>query len=240
LEKRFSHGLQFQASYTFGKSIDMASTFENLIDPVNPRRDRALSLFDARNRFVFSYYWEFPVPKYDGFKGKALNGWAVSGITTFQSGFPIRITSQDDTELQSSFDFETPGEPNLVAPFKKLNPRGPGNLGFDPNSFNSSTCDPTIPGDCSANPGAVTLGTIGNAPRTICCGPGINNWEIGFQKVIPLSERTRMEFRGELFNAFNHAQFFQPDGNTTDGTDFGRVKRARDPRLVQFALKLYF
>jgi hypothetical protein len=197
-------------------------------------------LFDARNRFVFSYYWEFPVPKYDGFKGKALNGWAVSGITTFQSGFPIRITSQDDTELQSSFDFETPGEPNLVAPFKKLNPRGPGNLGFDPNSFNSSTCDPTIPGDCSANPGAVTLGTIGNAPRTICCGPGINNWEIGFQKVIPLSERTRMEFRGELFNAFNHAQFFQPDGNTTDGTDFGRVKRARDPRLVQFALKLYF
>ena len=240
LEKRFSHGLQFQASYTFGKSIDMASTFENLIDPVNPRRDRALSLFDARNRFVFSYYWEFPVPKYEGFKGKALNGWAVSGITTFQSGFPIRITSQDDTELQSSFDFETPGEPNLVAPFKKLNPRGPGNLGFDPSSFNSSTCDPTIPGDCAANPGAVALGTIGNAPRTICCGPGINNWEIGFQKVTPLSERTRMEFRGELFNAFNHAQFFQPDGNTTDGTDFGRVKRARDPRLVQFALKLYF
>lgn len=240
LEKHFSHGLQFQASYTFGKSIDMASTFENLIDPVNPRRDRALSLFDARNRFVFSYYWEFPVPKYEGFKGKALNGWAVSGITSFQSGFPIRITSQDDTELQSSFDFETPGEPNLVAPFKKLNPRGAGNLGFDPNSFNSSTCDPTIPGDCAANPGAVTLGTIGNAPRTICCGPGINNWEIGFQKVTPLSERTRMEFRGELFNAFNHAQFFQPDGNTTDGTDFGRVKRARDPRLVQFALKLYF
>ncbi len=240
LEKRFSHGLQFQASYTFGKSIDMASTFENLIDPVNPSRDRALSLFDARQRFVFSYYWELPVPKYEGFKGKALNGWAVSGITTFQSGFPIRITSQDDTELQSSFDFETPGEPNLVAPFKRLNPRGPGNLGFDPNSFSSATCDPTIPGDCAANPGAVPLGTIGNAPRTICCGPGINNWEIGFQKVTPLSERTRLEFRGELFNAFNHAQFFQPDGNTTDGSDFGRVKRARDPRLVQFALKLFF
>lgn len=240
LEKRFSHGLQFQASYTFGKSIDMASTFENLIDPVNPRRDRALSLFDARHRFVFSYYWEFPVPKYEGLRGKMLNGWAVSGITTFQSGFPIRITSQDDTELQSSFDFETPGEPNLVAPFKRLDPRGPGNQGFDPNSFNSTPCDPTIPGDCASNPGAVPFGTIGNAPRTICCGPGINNWEIGFQKVTPLSERTRLEFRGEFFNAFNHAQFFQPDGNTTDGSDFGRVKRARDPRLVQFALKLYF
>jgi len=51
---------------------------------------------------------------------------------------------------------------------------------------------------------------------------------------------TQLEFRGELFNAFNHAQFFQPDGNFTDGSDFGRVKRARDPRLVQFALKLSF
>jgi len=244
LEKRFSHGLQFQASYTFGKSIDMASTFENLIDPVNPRRDRALSLFDARHRFVFSYYWELPVPQYEGFKGKALNGWAVSGITTFQSGFPIRITSQDDTELQSSFDFETPGEPNLLAPFKKLNPRGSGNLGFDPSSFSTGCIDPADTSNlqvlCSNDPGGVVLGTIGNAPRTICCGPGINNWEIGFQKVTPLSERTRLEFRGELFNAFNHAQFFQPDGNTTDGADFGRVKRARDPRLVQFALKFYF
>jgi len=59
-------------------------------------------------------------------------------------------------------------------------------------------------------------------------------------KITPLSERFKLEFRGELFNAFNHAQFFQPDGNFTDGSDFGRVKRARDPRLIQFALKLSF
>src|SRR6266849_538313 len=111
VEKRFSHGLQFQASYTLGKSLDFASTFESLVDPVNPKRNRSLSLFDSRHRFVFSYYWELPVPKYDGFKGKALNGWSISGITTFQTGFPIRITSQDDVELQGSFDFETPGQP---------------------------------------------------------------------------------------------------------------------------------
>jgi hypothetical protein len=244
LEKRFSHGLQFEAAYTYGKSIDEASTFENLVDPVNPKRNRSLSLFDARHRFVFSYYWELPIPKYEGFKGKALNGWAVSGITTFQAGFPVRITEQDDIELQSSFDFETPGQPNVVAPFKSISPKKtvcafgtgptagtgvdcqPINAGFDPNnSFTEATVLP---------------GTIGNAPRTVCCGPGINNWEIGFQKVTQLDERFRMEFRGELFNVFNHSQFFQPDGNTTDGTDFGRIKRARDPRLVQLALKLYF
>ena len=245
LEKRFSHGLQFATAYTFGKSLDFASTFENLVDPVNPKRNRSLSLFDARHRFVFSYYWELPVPKYQGMAGKLLNGWAVSGITTFQSGFPIRITEQDDIELQGSFDFETPGQPNVVAPFRSIDPRratcafgtGPGagpnaapcqpiNAGFDPNnSFTEATVPP---------------GTIGNAPRTVCCGPGINNWEFGFLKSTPISDRFRLEFRGELFNAFNHAQFFQPDGNTTNGSDFGRVKRARDPRLVQFALKLSF
>jgi hypothetical protein len=225
LEKRFSHGLQFEAAYTFGKSIDNSSTFESLIDPVNPNRTRSLSLYDARHRFVFSYYWELPVPKYDGFTGKALNGWALSGITTFQAGFPIRITEQDDIELQSSFDFETPGQPNIAAPFQKLNPRGPGNLGFNPSAFTEDTVPP---------------GTIGNAPRTVCCGPGINNWEIAFLKMTPIGERFKLEFRGELFNAFNHAQFFQPDGNFTDGGDFGRVKRARDPRLIQFALKLSF
>jgi len=239
LEKRFSHGLQFQASYTFGKSIDMASTFENLVDPFNPISDRSLSLFDSRHRFVFSYYWDLPIPKYDGFAGKVFNGWSLSGITTFQTGFPIRITDQDDNELQTSFDFETPGRPNLIAPFKTLNPRGPGNLGFDPNSFDSCASNSSDPA-CVGDPNAVQIGTIGNAPRTICCGPGINNWEIGFLKNTPIGERLRLQFRTEIFNVFNHAQFFQPDGNTTDGSDFGRVKRARDPRVVQLALKLYF
>jgi hypothetical protein len=223
LEKRFSNGLQFTAAYTFGKSLDNASTFENLVDPVNPRRNRSRSLYDATQRFVFSYYWELPVPKYEGFKGKVLSGWAVSGITTFQSGFPIRITEQDDIELQSSFDFETPGQPNVGAPFHKLDPRGPGNLGFNPDAFTEDTVAP---------------GTIGNAPRTVCCGPGINNWEFGFLKSTPIGERYRVDFRGEFFNAFNHAQFFQPEGII--GADFGRVRRARDPRLVQFALKFYF
>jgi hypothetical protein len=59
-------------------------------------------------------------------------------------------------------------------------------------------------------------------------------------KATPIGERLRMEFRGQIFNVFNHTQFFQPDGDITDGTDFGRVKRARDPRLIQFALKLSF
>ena len=259
LEKRFSHGVQFTAAYTFGKSLDYASTFESLVNPFNPRIGRAPSLFDARHRFVFSYYWDLPVPKYQGFAGKALNGWSLSGTTTVQSGFPIRITDQDDNELYSSFDFETSGQPNLIAPFKKIDPRnatcaaGTGSdpstctlihAGFDPNSFSPGCIDPADTNNdqvlCSNDPGGVELGTIGNAPRTICCGPGAFQTDIGIFKNTNIGERYRLQFRAEMFNVFNHTQFFQPDGNVTDGTDFGRVKKAREPRLVQFALKLYF
>ena len=244
MEKRFSHGLQFTGAYTFGKSLDYASTFESLVNPFDPRIGRSPSLFDARHRFVFSYYWELPIRKYDGFAGKVLNGWSLSGTTIVQSGFPIRITEQDDNELYSSFDFETSGQPNLIAPFKKLDPRGAGNLGFDPSSFSTGCIDPADTTNsqvlCSNDPGGVVLGTIGNAPRTICCGPGEFQTDIGILKNTNIGERFRVQFRGEIYNIFNHTQFFQPDGNTTDGSDFGRVKRTRDPRLMQLALKFYF
>src|SRR5437763_1978279 len=110
-DKRFSHGLQLSAAYTFSKSFDQASSFEGILNPIDPRRSRALSLFDARHRIVMSYYWELPFHKYSGAAGKIINGWALSGVTTFQTGFPIRITSLADNELMYSFDFELPGEP---------------------------------------------------------------------------------------------------------------------------------
>ncbi|MBZ5516540.1 MAG: carboxypeptidase regulatory-like domain-containing protein [Acidobacteriia bacterium] len=223
MEKRFSHGLQFQLSYTWGKSFDQASSFENILNPLDYRRSYSLSLFDARNRLVYSYYWELPFRARRGIAGKLTNGWALSGIASFQSGFPIRITSSDDLELMNSFDFELPGEPDLVRRFFRLNPRGFGNLGFDPSSF--------VP---------QALGTIGSSPRSVCCGPGINNFDVGLQKRTALSERTSLEFRAEFFNIVNHAQFLAPDGNISDGADFGRVKRARDPRLIQFGLRFAF
>jgi len=251
-EKRFSHGLQFQASYTFSKSLDNASSFESALNPLNFNATYGLSNYDARHRFVFNYVWDLPVPQMDGFKGKLLNGWQVSGILTFQSGFPVRITSQDDIELlDTTFDFEEPGQPNFSpgAKFKTVNPRntvcaaGTGPLAqaldptagacqpvtgftFDPNIFTNST---------------VPLGTIGNAPRSICCGPGINNWDMSFTKGTMLGERLQMEFRGDIFNVWNHAQFYSVDGNISNiGATFGQVLHVRDPRLVQFALKFHF
>jgi outer membrane receptor protein involved in Fe transport len=245
LEKRFSNGLQLQAAYTLSKSIDLASSFEDILNPFDVRRSRALSLFDTRHRFVLSYYYELPIPKYSGVTGKLANGWAVSGITQFQAGFPIHLVSDDDNELTSSIDFSSAGVPDQLAPFHKLDPRkNPNNYGFDPNSFTSNASDDTQP-LCSS--GATfncfqpsLFGRYGTAPRTICCGPGLNNWDLSVQKSTQLTEKTRMEFRWDIFNLANHTRFFNPDGNVTDGTDFGRVKRAGDPRLMQVALKLYF
>ncbi|PYU80221.1 MAG: hypothetical protein DMG50_21110 [Acidobacteria bacterium] len=230
LEKRMSHGLQFELAYTFSKSIDNASSFESILRPICDRCNRALSLFDARHRFVLSYLWSLPVPEYQGAKGKVLNGWQVSGITTLQTGFPIRLESSNDSELENSFDFELPGKPDLIAPFRTFDPRTHGGLYFDPNSF-------ALPvQDFNSTP----LQLLGNAPRTICCGPGISNFDFSVQKVTRMGEKMHLEFRAEFFNIFNHTQFLNPDGSITDGADFGRVKRTREPRQVQFALKLFF
>jgi hypothetical protein len=250
LDKRFGHGLQFTAAYTFSKSFDEASSFEGILNPIDPRASRSLSGFDARHRIVFSYYWELPFRKFSGVTGKILNDWALSGITTFQTGFPIRITSLADNELMYSFDFELPGEPLQLAPFHANNPHHTGcayetgptdptgsgtpcqlvnNQYFDPNTFTEdATAFPQI------------LGTIPPTKRTICCGPHISSTDFAILKTIKIDESKRVDFRAEFFNLFNHSQFFNPDGNSSDGSQFGQITQARDPRLMQFALKFFF
>jgi len=226
-QKNFNKGLQFQASYTLSKTMDNASSFESALNPLNFDATYGLSAYDARNRFVFNYVWDLPVPNFDGFKGKLLDGWELSGILTFQSGFPIRITSQDDIEELDSTDlFEFPGEPNLTAPFHTQNIRQNNGFVFNPDLFTNATVAP---------------GTIGNAPRSICCGPGINNWDMSFNKQTKIGERWLMEFRGDVFNIWNHAQFYSVDGDVSNtGSTFGQVQHVHDPRLVQFSLKFKF
>ena len=97
------------------------------------------------------------------------------------------------------------------------------NLYFDPSAFATAA-----------------IGTLGTAKRTICCGPGVQQWDMSFLKDTRLGEKVNMQFRAEFFNIFNTVQFLNPDGNISDGSDFGRIKRARAPRSIQFALKFSF
>ena len=113
VEKRFSHGLQLQAAYTWSKSLDWASSFEESLNPYDFKASRALSVFNAAQRFVINYYWEIPTGKHKGLLGKVVDNWSISGITQFQSGFPIRLQTQDDTELINSLFFIGTGAPQL-------------------------------------------------------------------------------------------------------------------------------
>jgi hypothetical protein len=246
IERRLSKGLQFEIAYTYSKSIDDASSFENALKPIcngvlnTFGCNRALSLFDARQRLVLSYLWELPVPKYDGAKGRLLDDWAVSGITSFQSGFPIVMRSTNDFELENDTSgFEAPGRPVQVAPKQFSNPR----TGYYFCGPNTSSC-------FLQN---APLGSLGGS-RVLCCGPGINNFDLSVQKLLSVGEGKHFEFRAEFFNVFNHAQFLNPDGNISDANidpntglvstqppgDFGKLKHTRDPREIQFALKFAF
>src|SRR5271165_6352348 len=230
LEKRFSHGLQFQAAYTWSKSLDWASSFEETLNPFDFKKSRALSLFNSKHRFVVNYVWDVPVPKYQGIAGRILDDWQVSGITQFQSGFPIRLQTQNDNELIGSLFFFGTAAPQLNGPLHLQNPKTPVTLPngqivhyyLDPNQFS----DPAV-------------GTFSTTPRSICCGPGENQWDVTLVKKIVFTEARYVEFRTDIFNLFNKTQFVNPDGNFSNST-FGQVQEVREPRLVQFALKFYF
>jgi hypothetical protein len=225
LQKRFSHGLQFQAAYTLSKSLDDGSTFEETLNPFNYRASRGLSLFNSKQRFVVSYDWELPVRKYQGFAGKVLDDWEISGITQFQSGFPIRLNTEDDNELINSLFFLGTEAPSLNGPLQIENPKKNGGFYLNYNQFS----DPPL--------GQFNNGT----QRTLCCGPGLMDWDFSVHKKIDLTETKYFQFRAEIFNVFNRTNFSNPDGGYSDGpTEFGKITTAGDPRLLQFALKFFF
>ena len=224
LERR-GKSLQFLASYTWSQSRDNASGFENLLNPFCFKCDRELSGFDIRNRFVFSYTYDLPFDRLassGGWKRKLLSGWQIGGITTFQSGVPVRLTDLgSDNSLTGGFDFEPVDRPSLIGKIRTMNPRNPANLYFDPSAF---TLEP--------------LGQIGNIPHDLFAGPGVNNWDFSLLKRTSIKENYTWEFRAEFFNIFNHAQFLNPDGDIAG--NFGKVTSARDPRFIQFATKISF
>jgi hypothetical protein len=251
-DKRFSHGLQFLAAYTRSHSLDDGSGFENTafngggfggfgnvrsIDPFNQKlRDYGNSIFDARNRFVISYVYQIPSMRHFHslrfLPSKATDGWQMSGITTFQSGFPLDVVDSSLPSLTDSFFqfYCTIGVacwdvPNVTGPVHYENPRTSAtNLWFDPSAF-----------------APAALGTQGNAGRNILRGPGINNFDFAMMKDTPLTENTRLELRFEFFNFLNHTQF-DPNGISTDinSATFGQELSARAPRLIQLAGKFYF
>jgi hypothetical protein len=242
LNKSTSHGLTLGASYTYGHALDNVPdlTTGQGIDPFNFNRFYGDSIYDARQRLVIHYVYDLPSIR--NFKGlrhlpkQLTDGWELGGITTFQTGFPVRI-SDSPLGFFGTTSLTCPGYisfyscwdvPNIVGPVREVNPRAQfgsntGSYWFDPSSFAHAA-----------------LGTMGDAGRSVLHGPGINNWDLQLSKSIQFTEHYSLVLRCELFNAFNHAQFSNPDGNLADST-FGQITSTRSgPRIAQLAAKFYF
>jgi len=221
----------FLVAYTYEKSIDNGSTSFDATNPFNPRASRALSVFDVPQDLTVSYTVQLPFDKLTGGAAKRLTGgWALSGIAIFAKGEPVQISEpSDDLSLSGTFadTIDEPSYANNGSPlFVNRNPRNQGGQPyFDPNYF-------------VAEP----LGQVGNVMRRFFIGPGINNFDMALLKDTQITESTQLQFRAEAFNIFNHAQFNNPSGNfdNSGAGGFGYVTSARDPRIMQLALKLLF
>jgi hypothetical protein len=219
------------AGYTYGKSIDQSSNLGDQVDPINPRLSRSLSSFDMRHNLVVSYTAHLQMARLLQVSKRLANGWDLSGITRFSTGFPVTLTNFGDTSLWGT---QSNGINNLPVdePSYQI---GSLHLNRNPRSgkpyFNTALF--SMP----------SLGDPGNARRRFFSGPGIDNYDMSLQKSLSLSESRSIVLRVEGFNVFNHAQFYGPqaiNGNITDIQEFGSVVSAAAPRLLQLAAKLVF
>lgn len=254
--KRLSQGLQFNASYTFSKSIDYNSLNSQGVvvqNGYNIQGDRGLSDYDARHRFVVNAIYELP------FKGNRLiEGWQISGITQWQSGNPLNILAGNPLAIAgttigganiASFTGVASIRPDLVGTAQKV--------GRVDQWFSNSVCDPRAPGGCAAGSVfALPVALVGNASvfhfgslgRNTIIGPGFSNTDFSVLKNTRITEGLRAQFRAEIFDIFNHANFGQPGRVAQVGsTSFGVITNTRfatgdsgSSRQIQLALKLIF
>jgi hypothetical protein len=224
IQKRLSHGFYFLTSYTLSKNIsDGDSNFSNgtpgvallgqAQDARNRRAERSLSDTDQLHRMVTSFGWDLPWMKNHRYAG----GWQLSGIVTLSSGNPFDVFFQPST-----LNTGTTQRPDRIADGRIGN--WTINRYFDTSAF--------------VSPAAFTFG---NSGRNILRGPGVNTWDFSAIKNFNFTDRYRLQWRTDLFNAFNHAQF-NPPGNTIGTPQAGRINSTRfsTNRQIQFVLKFFF
>jgi hypothetical protein len=238
--KNLGHGLQFNATYNWSKSMDLNSlgsqgvyTFQ---DSYNPASNYGLSDFDTRNRIAANAIYELP------FKGnRFVEGFQLSGIVQWQSGNPMNIINSGVAATVNGLTGTTGTvRPNLVGPIVTSKTRlTNGNVGW----ISSTLCPGVVQvGACSF----VNVNGFGNLRRNAGTGPGFANVDMSLQKSTKLTERLTLQLRADAFDLFNHPSFTQPTLSDTSAS-FGQISLTRFPvsdlgssRQLQLAGKFIF
>jgi hypothetical protein len=223
VNRRMRHGLTVLANYTWSKMIDLGSGDGSL--PQNTfdlRAERGRSEHDVPHRFVGSFIYELPALRGRGrLARQVLGGWEINGIVTLWSVTPFSVASGVD----NSGTAVNQDRPNVVGNWRVGGERSKNDRILQ--YFNTAAF--------AQNP----AGTFGNAGRNILRGDFRENLDLGLIKNFPVTERHRLQFRGEFFNLANHANLGNPNGGVSAPT-FGRITSAGAPRVIQLALKYMF
>jgi hypothetical protein len=251
LEKRLSSGLAFLVGYTWSHSIDEAPLctmagnqgFGDCFRDGHDRNiDRGDSGFDVRQRLTAS--WQYDLPFGHGRKFGAnwnrpvnvvLGGWELTGIQTFQTG--THFTPNSWTDPANSPTYSGIARAQIVG--------NPYDFSYGQDQQTAAGCPADRQSiECWVNPAAFTLapaGQFGNAGRNVLVAPGIASVDLGLYKNFEFKEGVKLTFRGEFFNAINHANFGFPGQEVDDPSNFARIRNTTgNPRQIQLALKLSY
>jgi hypothetical protein len=240
--RQFTRNLGFLASYWFSKSLDYISSLnvagsaptlvagENDLaqNPFDLAAEHGPSLFNAKNRFVFS--GSYKLPTWQGASRAAafiVNGWQLNTIASISSGTPFTVYDSANVSEQGTAPEITgfySSRPDLISN-PNLGPHTPSQW-VNPAAFQR------------LNP-VTQAGQFGNEGRNVVLGPGIESVDLSLFKNFAISESQRVQFRAECFNSLNHANFGLPE-NDLNSPDFGQILQAGPPRLFQLALKYIF
>jgi hypothetical protein len=246
------HGIYFQGSYTYGKSIDNSSSWSvppgqpgGVADARNLRLEYGPSNFNIPQRAVFTYVMDLPVgPGHrlfgssNIFNRELIGGWQISGISTFQSGAPFTVfnNSNDFSGFNQNFD-----RPDILGTGKLIQDNRNPDAAFDTTYY-------------ARTPPTGRVGTVG---RDQYYGPGLANYDFTAAKNFALgTEKVRLQFRADFFNLFNHTNFSNPVTNASSG-NFGKITATvgsavatavgttaglvgGGPRIIQLSMRLSF
>jgi Carboxypeptidase regulatory-like domain/TonB-dependent Receptor Plug Domain len=227
-EKRFGDGSLIKLAYTWSRNLtDNQSDRSNA--PQNPydfKADYGPAFLDRPHLLTISYVYELPFLRGQrGVAGHLLGGWQLSGITTYGSGVPLTIstTGVDPAALGFLGASASGPRPDMIA---------------DPNEGAAHTIAQWFNTSAFAE---VPAGVMrpGNAGRGVVRGPGYGRWDMSLARNIKVTETIKLQFRGEVFNIFNHTNPLTVNTVLTNAL-FGQVTAVRDPRLIQLGLKFYF